>query len=245
MNAQEGNDFYDSGEVFQRYVQHRSWQENPVEVIEKPLILGLLPRRLKGAALDAGCGYGDLAAELLRRGASRYTGIDASRKMIALAESQRSDPRAAFIQADITRWHDATAAYHLVLARLVFHYVADLAALLDKLRALLPKKGQLLCSVEHPVLTSSLDLYRPPGKKGDWLVDGYFDLGPREQEWLGGTVVKYHRSVEEYWRLFTQAGFRIESLQEGCPQREWFGTAAEYERRKRIPLFLIMKAVKL
>jgi SAM-dependent methyltransferase len=242
MQAQEGNDFYDSGEVFQRYVQHRAWEENPVEAIEKPLVLGLLPGKLKGAVLDVGCGYGDLAPELLRRGVSHYTGIDASRKMISLAESRQSDPRAAFIRADITRWHDEGAAYKLVLSRLVFHYVADLAALLDKLRSCLPRKGQLICSVEHPLLTSSLD--RPAGKKGDWVVDGYFNPGPREQEWLGGKVVKYHRSLEDYWRLFTQAGFRIESLREGCPQPAQFRTPGEYERRKRIPLFLILKAIK-
>ncbi len=244
MKAQEGHDFYDSGEVFERYVQHRAWEENPVEVIEKPLILGLLPDKLKGAVLDVGCGYGDLAAELLRRGASRYTGIDASGKMIGLAESQVSDRRAAFIQADITQWHNE-AAYKLIVARLVFHYVADLAVLLDKFRSCLPRSGQLICSVEHPLLTSSMEVFRPAGKKGDWVVDEYFNLGPRTQEWMGGKVVKYHRSVEEYWRLFTQAGFRIDSLREGCPQPEQFSTAGEYERRKRIPLFLIMKAVKL
>ncbi|MDO1451088.1 class I SAM-dependent methyltransferase [Rhodocytophaga aerolata] len=244
MEAQAGNDFYDSKGVFESYMQHRAWEENPVEVIEKPLILDLLNDKLKGAVLDVGCGYGDLAKELVRRGVSRYTGIDASRKMIALAKSQLSDPRTEFIQADITQWQYAPTAYDQVLARLVFHYIADLAALLDKLRDCLAKEGKLICSVEHPLLTSSMEIYRPVGKKGPWLVDQYFELGPRTQEWMGGKVVKYHRSIEEYWRLFTEAGFRIESLQEGYPQFKFFKMREEYERRKRIPLFLIIKAVK-
>jgi hypothetical protein len=49
---------------------------------------------------------------------------------------------------------------------------------------------------------------------------------------------------EKYWRRFSQTGLRIESLREGCPQRERSSTAAAYERRKRIPLFLMVGAVK-
>jgi hypothetical protein len=63
--------------------------------------------------------------------------------------------------------------------------------------------------------------------------------------WLGSTVQKYHRTVEDYFHLLQNAGFQIENLREADPQRDNFYDAQTYERRKRIPLFLILSARKL
>ncbi|WP_128545493.1 class I SAM-dependent DNA methyltransferase [Larkinella soli] len=244
MDAPNGRDFYDQHGVFERYMNHRSWVENPNETIEKPVVLALLNARLEGPVLDLGCGFGDLAGEVLRRGADGYTGIDSSRKMIALAQTQGLPPEAVFIRADIHEWTYPEGRYHTVLARLVFHYTADLEGLLRNIHSSLRAGGELICSVEHPLLTSSFGVFRPEGKKGHWEVDRYFYSGSRLQDWLGGQVVKYHRTLEDYWQLFMTAGFTIEVLKEGKPERSAFRSEEEFERRNRIPLFLILKAVK-
>ncbi len=245
MEPYDGSDFYDDDRVFRQYILHRSRAESPNELIEKPIILDLLKSSPRKAVLDLGCGYGDLIDELTAGGVTTYTGIDASRNMINLARSRFPDKRFAFIQADITRWLYPVAHYDTVLAQLVFHYVADLTSVLANIGKALTAGGELICSVEHPVITSSLESYAAGQKKTSWKVDDYFALGRRSQHWMESNVVKYHRTVEEYWRLVTQAGFRITVLREGCPQAALFNDKDEFERRKRIPLFLILQATKL
>ncbi|MBW4690144.1 MAG: hypothetical protein KME27_00085 [Lyngbya sp. HA4199-MV5] len=62
--------------------------------------------------------------------------------------------------------------------------------------------------------------------------------------WLGGTVRKYHRTIEGYFHLLQAIGFQVEQLREACPRRDHFQDVPTYERRKRIPLFLILSARK-
>jgi hypothetical protein len=77
------------------------------------------------------------------------------------------------------------------------------------------------------------------------LVDDYFASGQRVTSWLSGEVVKYHRTVEDHFAALTGAGFAVEALREAAPQPARFTDPAEYERRRRIPLFLILAARKL
>ena len=62
---------------------------------------------------------------------------------------------------------------------------------------------------------------------------------------MGGTVRKYHRTVEDYFRALQEAGFVVEQLRESRPQREQFADAQIYERRRRIPLFLFLAGCRV
>ena len=237
MKDLQGSEFYDNQAVFERYINHRKWVENPNELIEKPIFLELA-YGIKGNVLDLGCGYGDISSELLSKGITRYTGIDSSSRMIALGKSQIKDNSVELIKSNVEDWEYGKSRYDWVISRLVFHYIADLEKTMLKIYQGLKENGKLLFSVEHPVITSSINLPRNEGKKQDWRVDQYFELGVRVQEWMGNRVIKYHRSIEDYWRMVKLAGFIIEGIKEGCPQEAYFLTREEYERRKRIPLFL-------
>ena len=74
--------------------------------------------------------------------------------------------------------------------------------------------------------------------------DDYFELGKRVEPWMERQVTKYHRTTEYYVQALVKAGFTIEGLKEGEPLFEHFDTKEEYERRKRIPLVLILSARK-
>ena len=69
-----------------------------------------------------------------------------------------------------------------------------------------------------------------------WIVDDYFVTGRRVTTWMGDEVVKYHRTVEDYFTTMQAAGFTIESLRESHPQRARFTDDALFARRQRIPL---------
>ena len=239
----QGQDFYDQAEVFAHYTQHRLRPNNPNELIEKPIIRQLADG-IKGDLLDLGCGYGDLAEELLGLGANTYTGIDSSAKMIEMGQSLLNDPRIHLARSSLQAWDYGKAQYDWAIARLVFHYIEDLASVLNRLSVGLRPNAQLLFSVEHPVLTSSMHLPRPKGKKQDWTVDQYFEEGPRHQAWMESKVIKYHRTLETYCRLLKDAGFRLAEIREGRPETIHFTDQSEFERRNRIPIFLIIKAEK-
>ena len=126
----------------------------------------------------------------------------------------------------------------------MLHYVADLSPLFASIAQSLVDGGRLVFSVEHPVITSCARGWAPGTQRRDWIVDDYFETGPRETRWLGGEVVKYHRTVEDYYSTVQAAGFVVEQLREARPRRGMFADPDSYERRKRIPLFLIVSARK-
>ena len=65
---------------------------------------------------------------------------------------------------------------------------------------------------------------------------------PRITNWMGGKVIKYHRTIEDYFFALSSAGFVVDALRESRPQPARFHDPATYERRKRIPLMLFFSA---
>lgn len=249
METQNGRDFYDQEGVFENYVKCRTLKIMPNESAEKPVTLSLLNPELNGPVLDLGCGYGDLAKELLAKGATNYTGIDSSRKMIAFGRAVVKDERAVFIQADINQWEYPTAAYNLVISCSVFHYIDDLDALLARIYQSLKPSGELILSVEHPLLSymnepQAIASHIEYNGLSQWGTKEYFEHGPRIHAWMKARVVKFHRPIEEYWRAITAAGFRIESLKEGRPEEESSNGFIKHRLILQGPMFLILKAVK-
>ncbi len=137
-----------------------------------------------------------------------------------------------------------TEQYDLVLSKLVLHYIEDLTEIFQRVSDSLRAAGAFVFSVEHPIITSCYDAYHQDKNHQHWIVDNYFVAGPRENLWLGANVIKYHRTFEDYFNLFQQAGLTLESLRESKPERRLFENVDEYERRRRIPLFLVVRVGK-
>ncbi|MCM3783535.1 class I SAM-dependent methyltransferase [Neobacillus mesonae] len=255
-----GSHFYDREEQFTRYMARRGTPENANDTLEEPVIWELAGDVTGRSVLDLGCGDGMFGLKLLNAGAINYTGIEGSYNMYRTAVSNIKELKshAAVIHTTIEDWnaapdHDEAGPentnsrladgkpYDLVVSRLVLHYIEDLGTVLDKIYAALKPGGTFVFSVEHPVITSTL---QPSGLRTDWIVDQYFVEGYREQDWMGGPVLKYHRTIEDYFSALQKAGFVVSTLRESKPVRERFIHEETYERRRRIPLFLFMGAMK-
>ena len=141
-------------------------------------------------------------------------------------------------------WDFQTGNYDLIVSRLALHYLADLKDIFRKAHKTLANDGRFVFSVQHPVLTSSIKSAAACSSKADWIVDDYFNSGERVEPWIDKKVVKYHRTIEEYYQLLKQAGFMIEDIREGTPRVEEFSSESEYKRRMRIPLFLLFSCKK-
>lgn len=231
---------YDDQEFFENYHKRRDRKDAPNEAIEQPIIDDLLGDVAGKTILDLGCGDGKYGAELLIRGAKSYHGIEGSINMAKLAKENLADDYADIEVADIESV-EITGKYDIVISRLVFHYLEDLDSVFNKVTASLHQNGSFIFSVEHPVITSHYESYHDKGKRGNWIVDNYFDAGARINHWHGKQVVKYHKSLEEYWRIIKQANLEVAELRESKPLKKHFDNEAEYLRRMRIPLFLIFK----
>jgi SAM-dependent methyltransferase len=240
----KGSELFDNPAVLQQYLEHRESRDNPNDTMEKPVILELLGGVNGARALDLGCGDGRFGRDILDRGATSYIGVDGSPKMVALAEDNLRGSAAQIIREDISTWTYPRETLDVVLCRLALHYVKDLASVLHQIQVCLVPGGRFILSVEHPVVTSC-DRGLPPGNiRQDWIVDNYFNIGQRVTRWMGELVVKYHRTVEEYFVSLQKAGFVIEQLYEGRPALQAFSARDEIERRNRIPLFLILAVRK-
>jgi SAM-dependent methyltransferase len=144
-------------------------------------------------------------------------------------------------RGDIEDFAAPPGAFDLVVSRMALHYVEDIARVLSACHACLSPGGRVVFTVAHPVITSHDARASTAELRADWVVDDYFAGGPRELDWLGAAVVWHHRTIEAYVAALQGAGFALTSLRECAPRRERFGgDEAEFARRSRIPMFLLL-----
>lgn len=239
-----GPDFYDDEAIFAAYQQRRQRRDSPNDTLERPVILHLIGATAGLRILDLGCGDATLGRQLLQAGAAHYLGVEGSRKMAELARQTLAATTAQIVQQPLEEWTAPPAPFDLVLACLSLHYVADLTPIFANVFQSLTPNGRFIFSVEHPVITSCARGWLAGTPRQDWVVDDYFATGIRVTDWMGGSVQKYHRTIEDYFGLLRATGFVVEDLREAQPQREHFHDPDTFERRKRIPLFLILAARK-
>ena len=240
-----GPEFYDDDAVFETYKKRRGRADAPNDTMEGPEVAGMVGDVTGLRVLDLGCGDGACGKELLARGARSYLGVEGSRNMVEAAWSTlASIPGAEVVHATLEGWTYPAGAFDLVVSRLVFHYIADLNGLLASIHRTLSPGGRLVFSAEHPVITSCNRALEGGGPRADWVVDDYFITGERQTTWMRGQVVKYHRTVSDHFAAMQGAGFSVTALREGAPRPDNFPPGADFHRRQRIPLFLIMAGQK-
>ncbi len=239
-----GPDFYDQENVFDYYTKRRQRDDNPNDTLEAPIFMEMLGDFHGADILDLGCGQGGFGIKLLADGCRSYTGLEASTRMFAAADALKS-AGGQIILTPMESWTYPEAAFDVVVSRLALHYISDIAQIFNRVHHTLKPGGRLIFSVEHPVITSSNHSATATGKRHDWIVDDYFVTGPRNVSWMGSEVIKYHRTVEDYFSGLQQAHFAVEQLRESRPRPEMFADEALYARRQRIPLFLMLAARRI
>jgi SAM-dependent methyltransferase len=200
---------------------------------DRPAVLDLLGDVAGQRVLDAGCGPGLYAGELVSRGAS-VVGLDQSPEMVRLA--RRRVGAAEFRVQDLAEplgWAD-DASFDLAVMALVIHHVDDRVGALREICRVLRPRGRLVISTHHPV--------------ADWRRRGgsYFDTGVVEETWSCGWQVRYWRlPLTQTCAEFAEAGFWIERLVEPLPAAEMARAYPEDDAKLRIePGFIAFRLVK-
>ncbi|MFJ5766483.1 class I SAM-dependent DNA methyltransferase [Lysinibacillus sp. NPDC093210] len=239
-----GASAYNDEKFFKDYMSRRNRVESPNNIIEKPILLELISDVAGKKVLDLGCGDAQFGLELLQKGCVHYDGVDGSENMVKKATKNLNETKGNVHHSSMEAWNFQKEKYDLVFSRLALHYLADLKSIFMDIHKTLSSKGKFIFSVQHPILTSSIKSAATSATKTDWIVDDYFYSGKRVEPWINKNVVKFHRTVEEYFQLLKFAGFTINDIREGVPKSENFSSESEFQRRMRIPLFLIFSCEK-
>ena len=239
-----GAEFFDDDAIFETYMARRNRLNSPNETLEKPVFLELLKDVKDKRILDLGSGDGGFGVELLKQGCRTYTGLEASGKMVAQARQELAGTVAVIEQGTIEGWTFPAERFDLVVSRLTLHYIEDLSQVLQKVHHTLVSNGVMIFSVLHPIITSCIKSAEKSSVREDWVVGDYFVNGPRHVPWMGGHVIQYHRTTEDYFKLLQENGFVIEHLRESRPIADRFQDKELLERRMRIPLFLLLSGRK-
>lgn len=241
----KGSSVYDQSDFLTNYLKRKNREESPNNAIEGPIIKELIGDVSDLDILDVGCGDASFGKELLELGANSYTGVEGSSQMASLAIQNVNGLNGKIVNETMETFIYPDNEYDLVTSRFAIHYIEDITILFNDVLKTLKGNGKFVFSVQHPVTTSSFESIKTGGKRENWIVDQYFNEGVRNEPWIDKVVVKYHRTVEQYFMALRKAGFEIEELREGTPRRENFKSDEEFARRQRIPLVLIFSCKKI
>ncbi|MGD6780995.1 MULTISPECIES: class I SAM-dependent DNA methyltransferase [Bacillaceae] len=233
-----GSSVYDQSDFFTNYMKRRNRQDSPNNAIEGPIMFELVGNIQNRTILDLGCGDASFGKELLQLGAKHYTGVEGSEQMVEAARSTLLELDATIHNETMESFNYPSASYDLVTARFAIHYVSDIDRLFQSIHETLKEGGKFVFSIQHPLTTSSFASKESGDKRGNWIVDDYFRDGERKEPWINQVVVKYHRTIEQYFTALRKAGFSVQDLREGTPKREHFSSEEEFVRRQRIPVVL-------
>ena len=202
---------------------------------ERPATLSMLPSLADATVLDAGCGPGWYAEQMLDRGA-RVVSVDYNQEFVAITRARVGD-RATVLQADLTQplTFAGDGQFDLIVCPLVMHYLKVWTPTLREFHRVLQPHGVLVFSTHHPFM--------------DWKLyeqEDYFAVTLIEDDWRDiGPVRFYRRPLTAISQALADAGFVIERLLEPQPVEAMRAVAPQwYERLSKNPWFLVVRAVK-
>jgi len=120
---------------------------NPIIAIEERVVGELLAPRPLGAALDAACGTGRHARQLVDLGHT-VSGIDLTPEM--LERARVNVPEASFAVADLRELPFEDASFQTVVCGLALAHLPSLEVAVGELSRVLGCGGQLIVTVLHP-----------------------------------------------------------------------------------------------
>lgn len=240
----KGSSVYEETDFLSNYLQRRNRVDSPNNSIEKPVVYDLLGSVQDKRILDLGCGDAQFGKELMDLGALYYHGVEGSEQMSKLASQNLHGLQGKVTKSAMEAYDFPQEDIDIVTSRLAIHYLTDVEELFRKIHDNLKADGKFVFSVQHPLTTSSFESKKTGERRGNWIVDDYFEEGERHEPWIDKIVVKHHRTIESYFASLTKVGFTITGLREGMPRRQDFQNIEEYERRKRIPVILAFSCSK-
>ncbi|MBI3984093.1 class I SAM-dependent methyltransferase [Candidatus Microgenomates bacterium] len=223
--------------------------------LEKPAMFAQLPNLRGKTVLSLGCGAGHDSAELKKRGAVRSVGIDLSKELVKIAQTEH--PECEFQVMDMERLKFPYSTFDLVYSSLAMHYLKDWHKVLGEVYRVLKPGGIFLFSSGHPV-SDNWQVFMD----GEWRIKqvrveenkqtdevrifgNYLDAIEIKSggNWTG--VVSYHRPIELAIGSAIDAGFEITGFYEPKPIKAMKkANPRDYAIHSKLPFIHILKLRK-
>ncbi len=235
---------YDNPEFFAGYSQLPRQVHGLAAAPEWPALRAMLPDLMGRRVVDLGCGFGWFARWACEHGAASVLGLDLSETMITRARAETADPAVAYRIADLDALALPDAAFDLAYSSLAFHYVADFGRLVGTVHRSLAPGGDLVFSIEHPILMAAAHPRWGADEDGrrTWPVNRYAVEGERRTDWFTRGVLKYHRMIGTTLNTLIGAGFTIRRVEEFAPSPEQIAENPDLAEEVERPMFLLVSA---
>ena len=204
---------------------------------DRPAVISLWPDVARMRVLDAGCGPGVYAEELVRRGASVVAG-DVAQRMRELA-AERLGARAEIVALDLSeRLPFSDGVFDFVNAPLCLDYIGDWGHVFAEFARVLKPGGLVVMSAMHPSFDA--EYYR---------TERYFAIEAVEGPWNGFgerfIMQSYRRPLAEFINAPLRAGLVLDKLLEPLPTDDFLRADPRHHAElSRRPSFLMMRLRK-
>ncbi len=200
-----------------------------------------------GRTLEIGCGEGRVARKLVAR-SHDVVGVDGSPTLVRYARD--ADAASAYVVGDAIALPFADATFRTVVAYNSLQTLPSHAgmrqAIGEAARVLAPS-GHLCICVAHPLTDAGLVRERGPSE--DLVLSEYFERRRVDETVTKGELtMRFHgwtHTLEDYARALEDAGLIIDRIGEPTPTESQVAEHPSLARWRRIPLFLVLRALKL
>jgi SAM-dependent methyltransferase len=191
-------------------------------------------------AVELGCGEGRVSRDLAARG-HRVVGVDSSSALVRYARA--ADPAGSYVIADAAAVPCAGASVDLAVAYNSLQVVNDMFGTVLEAARLLRPRGHFCICVSHPVTDigrfveaedDEMFVLRQPYFESQ-RVDDLVEMDGLPMRFRGWTY-----TLEDYFAALRVAGLVVDELREPRPG----GTSDRFEKWRRVPLFLFLRAHK-
>lgn len=239
---------YDNETFFNGYLNLRENVDSANNLEEKPAIFSMLSAVKGKSIIDLGCGYGENCRTFSDMKADFVVGIDISRKMLEIAESENKAANIEYLNMPMENIHLIDRKFDVAVSSLAMHYIKDYEELMKRIYSLLNPDGIFVFSQEHPLTTAPIAgvkwIKNDDGSVDHYRLTDYVRIGERSVSWIVDGVIKYHRTFSDLINGLVRAGFIIEEIEEPVPTLEIIQRLPHYEKELHKPNFLIFKARK-
>ena len=192
--------------------------------------------------LDLACGEGYNTRILARKGA-KVTGVDFSEKMINLARQQESKEKLGitYYVSDAANMKQLSSKhFNLVTCFMALHDIEHYEDAISEVARVLKKNSKFIFSILHPCFEWGIDIE----------VKRYFQTIDYEVPWNMKRLIKpfkttsFHRTLTNYFQTLHENGFLVSRLVEPRPTSRIVSKCPRLKKILRIPLFIIIEALK-
>lgn len=139
---------------YENFEKIRSEEINFNDIIETPIILGMIPELYEKKVLDIGCGMGQHALQYSKKGALSVLGIDISEKMLAYARKNNGASNIEYRRLAFEDLNDLDEKFDVITSSLAFDYVENFGRLMKQIYSHLNENGKCVFSMLHPISTA-------------------------------------------------------------------------------------------